>query len=56
MERRRENLKPKVACFIKIGIMAISGEMAQILQDRNVGGRVCRVIEKTSQYVDPIMP
>lgn len=33
MERRRENLKPKAACFIKIGIMDISGEMAQVLQE-----------------------
>lgn len=44
MERRRENLKPKVAYFIKIGIMGISGEMAQVLQEVKCRWRVCCII------------
>lgn len=46
MERRRENLKPKVAYFIKIGILDISGEMAQVLQEVKCRWRVCCIYIK----------
>jgi len=44
MERRRENLKPKVAYFIEIEIVDVAGEMAHVLQEVKCRWRVCRMM------------